>query len=80
MCVPNSEFQLINPTTQVALYSICIDNCSTVQSITWNIYQGRMNLSSNFTQWNLFNQTNFWFFGKDDWFIHRKYFICYFRW
>jgi hypothetical protein len=68
MCVPNLEFQLVNPTTQVALFSVCIGNCTTLQNITWNIYQGTANLSSNFTEWTLFNQTNsyinIWFFGK----------------
>ena len=67
MCVPNLEFQLVNPTTQVALFSICVGNCSTIQNITWNIYYGEINSSSNFTKWTLFNQTtyqNIWFFGK----------------
>jgi hypothetical protein len=67
MCVPNLEFQLLNPTTQVALFSICIGNCTIIQNITWNIYQGSMNSSSNFTQWTLFNQItyqNIWFFGR----------------
>lgn len=69
MCVSNSEFQLINPTTQVALFSACLENCSSEINITWNIYYGIMNSSSNVTQWTLFNQTiqyeNIWFFGKD---------------
>jgi len=67
MCAPNLEFQLLNPTTQVALFSICVGNCTTIQNITWNVYQGSMNSSSNFTQWTLFNQItyqNIWFFGK----------------
>jgi hypothetical protein len=68
MCVPNSEFQLINPTTQVALFALCIGNCTNIQNITWNIYQGSMNSSSNVTKWSSFNQTNLyqniWFFGK----------------
>jgi hypothetical protein len=68
MCIPNIEYQYINPTTQVALFSICTGNCTTVQNVTWNIYQGSMNSTSNICQWTLFNQTNFyqniWFFGK----------------
>jgi hypothetical protein len=68
MCVPNLEFQLVNPTTQVALFSVCVGNCTTLQNIIWNIYQGTANSSSNFTEWTLFNQTNsyinIWFFGK----------------
>ena len=68
MCIPDLEFQLINPTTQVALFSVCLDNCTTIQNITWNIYQGSMNASTNVTKWTLFNQIiqyeNIWFFGK----------------
>jgi hypothetical protein len=69
MCIPNVEYQYINPTTQVALFSICVGNCITVQNITWNIYQGSMNSTSNIVQWTLFNQMNsyqdIWFFGED---------------
>lgn len=68
MCIPNLEFQLVNPTTQVALFAICIGNCITIQNIKWNIYYGSINSSSNFTKWILFNQTNLyqniWFFGE----------------
>jgi len=68
MCIPNMEFQLINPTTQVALFSICLESCSLIESITWNIYQG-LNGSSSIIQWTLYNQTNqyqnIWFFGKN---------------
>ena len=69
LCVPNLEFQLVNPTTQVALFSVCNGNCTALQNITWNIYHGAINASSNFTQWTLFKQTtsrqNIWFFGRD---------------
>jgi len=67
MCVPNLEFQLLNPTTQVALFAMCIGSCINLQSIKWNVYQSSDNSSSNYTQWTLFNETNFyeniWFFG-----------------
>jgi hypothetical protein len=67
MCIPNIEFQLINPTTQVALFAICDENCINIQNIEWNIYQGEMNSSTNITIWTLFDQTNsnesIWFFG-----------------
>ncbi|UJR17142.1 hypothetical protein I4U23_004038 [Adineta vaga] len=67
MCISNVEYQLVNPTTQVALYSFCIENCSTVQNIQWRIYYGQRNASSNVTEWILFNKTNIyaniWFFG-----------------
>ncbi|CAF4054709.1 unnamed protein product [Adineta steineri] len=69
LCIPNLEFQLLNPTTQVALFSICTGNCTIIQNITWNIYYGTMNSSSNYTKWILFNQTssyeNIWFFGMN---------------
>jgi hypothetical protein len=69
MCTPNFEYQFVNPTTQVALFSNCVGNCSTLQNITWNIYYGAIDSSSNITTWTLFNQTtayqDIWFFGKD---------------
>ncbi|CAF0940715.1 unnamed protein product [Adineta steineri] len=70
MCVPNLEFQLLNPTTQVALFTICIGTCTNLESIKWNIYRGSDNsTSSNSTQWALLNQTslyeNIWFFGTN---------------
>ncbi|CAF1124640.1 unnamed protein product [Adineta steineri] len=70
MCVPNLEFQLLNPTTQVALFTVCIGTCTNLQSIKWNIYQGFDNLtSSNSTQWTLFNNTilyeSIWFYGTN---------------
>ncbi len=69
MCIPNMEYQYISPTTQVALFSACLNNCTTVENITWNIYHGSINSSSNITQWTLFNQMNsyrnIWFFGKN---------------
>ncbi|CAF4063852.1 unnamed protein product, partial [Adineta steineri] len=34
LCVPNLEFQFVNPTTQVALFSVCNENCTTIQNIT----------------------------------------------
>ena len=69
LCIPNLEFQLINPTTQVSLFALCTGNCSIRRNITWNIYHGVMNSSGhNLTHWTLFNQMNLyqniWFFGK----------------
>ncbi|CAF0834260.1 unnamed protein product [Adineta steineri] len=69
LCVPNLEYQFVNPTTQVALFAICVGSCMNLQNIKWNIYQGSDNSSSNYTQWTLFNNTvlyeNIWFFGKN---------------
>ncbi len=68
MCVPNLEYQLLNPTTQVALFAVCIGLCTNIQNIRWNIYQGSDNSSSNGTEWILFNgmilYENVWFFGN----------------
>jgi len=63
LCAPNLEYQFVNPTTQVALFSIVTGSYSTIQNITWNVYSGEMNSS----QWTLFNQNpyeNIWFFGR----------------
>ena len=64
MCSPNLEYQLVNPTTQVALFSITTGSYLRIENITWNIYSGEMNSSGNYSQWTLFNRTNNWFFGK----------------
>ena len=68
MCGSSGELQHINPTTQIALFSLCLENCIDLQSIEWNVYQGIYNSSSNTTQWLLFNQMisyeNIWFFGR----------------
>ncbi|CAF1468493.1 unnamed protein product [Adineta ricciae] len=69
LCQPNVEYQFINPTTQMALFSECLQNCTLIENITWNVYYGRKNSSSNFTEWILFNETafyqNIWFFGTN---------------
>ncbi|CAF4292472.1 unnamed protein product, partial [Adineta steineri] len=66
LCVPNLEYQFVNPTTQVALFALCVGTCTNLQNIKWNIYQGSDNSSSNYTQWTLFNNMilyeNIWFF------------------
>lgn len=68
LCETNLQFQYVNPTTQVALVSECAGNCTALQNITWNVYYGTVNASSNYTIWTLFNQTtayqDIWFFGK----------------
>jgi hypothetical protein len=62
------EYQFVNPTTQVALFSVCIGTCPSITNITWNVYSGVMNSSSMMVQWTPFNQMNqyqnIWFFGK----------------
>ncbi|UJR09103.1 hypothetical protein I4U23_013350 [Adineta vaga] len=69
LCSPNLEFQLVNPTTQVALFAFCVGVCENLVDIHWNIYKGDSNSSSNSTQWTLFDQMityeNIWFFGSN---------------
>lgn len=71
MCGSNSEFQLINPTTQTELTSLCIGNCNnlTVNAlITWYVYCGSINLTTDIVLWtpldNMTLYTNVWFFGE----------------
>ena len=69
LCSPNVEFQKVNPTTQIALFSFCVNECPQEKKLIWNIYFGRINSTQNFTKWILFDQmTNFeniWFFGRN---------------
>ncbi|CAF4995112.1 unnamed protein product, partial [Rotaria socialis] len=61
MCaVKFGEFRNLNPTTQLALYSTCGEDCSTIQQIKWLVYQGFINASLNTVEWILFdsNSTN----------------------
>ena len=68
MCSLALEYQLINPTTQVALRSVCIGNCGSLIGITWQIYHGAMNPSNTTVEWTPLNSTNTslesQFFGK----------------
>ena len=68
MCSPNLEYQFVNPTTQIALFSVCIGNCTTLVNITWNIYQGYMDISTNIVNWTQYTYNNSLqddrFFGK----------------
>ena len=70
------EYQLINPTTQVALYGLCYGNCTNIQKIQWNIYSGQINPLTNLTSWILYNQTypigNNYFFGKNIFYLTTK--------
>ena len=76
LCIPNMEYQLINPTTQVALYGLCYGNCTNLQKIQWNIYSGQINPLTNLTSWILYNQTypigNNYFFGKNIFYLTKK--------
>ncbi len=69
MCSPNLEYQYINPSTQVALHSDCVDKCESLKSIHWNIYQGINDSSTGMAHWAPFNcmssSQNLGFFGKN---------------
>ena len=62
------EYELLNPTTQVSLFTVCIGNCTSLLNITWNIYHGVLNSSSKAVQWTRFqpmiSYENVLFFGK----------------
>jgi len=61
------EYQFVNPTTQVALFSFCSGSCPPINNITWVIYSGVMNSSSKTVRWTPFGDMNkyqdIWFFG-----------------
>ncbi|CAM4770288.1 unnamed protein product [Rotaria magnacalcarata] len=64
MCSFNGEYQHINPSTQVALFSVCLDNCTSIKNIKWNIYKGLMNLSTDIVKWTQMNNSqDSFFFG-----------------
>ena len=72
MCRSDAEYQRINPTSQVSLFSSCQEQCDGMLRVRWNVYQGHLvhltNQSSNTVQWQVFNQTDvyeqIWFFGN----------------
>ena len=68
MCSMNLEYQLINPTTQVALFTVCIGACDSLQSINWQIYYGWRNDSNSTVEWTPLNSTDLslesQFFGR----------------
>jgi hypothetical protein len=63
MCHSQSDYQLINPTTQIALSSSCLNNCSSIEHIQWNVYQGLFNSLFNFIEWTPINQDQNLFLG-----------------
>ncbi len=58
MCPLNNQFYYINRNIQLSLFTLCFGDCSSIESISWNIYQGSIN-------WTLFTpMTTSWFYGK----------------
>ncbi|UJR17607.1 hypothetical protein I4U23_004503, partial [Adineta vaga] len=54
MCALNRQFQFINPTTQVALFSLCIGNCTLLERTQWFIYEGIFDESTGKVEWSSF--------------------------
>jgi hypothetical protein len=79
MCVSKNEFQYVNPTTQIALYSECIDNCLLISEIKWSVYYGLINESERFIQWIPFDKIplndDIWFFGNYTYFNNQSFVV-----
>ncbi len=66
MCSPNLDYQYINPSTQVALYSDCVGKCnSPVLKINWKIYEGTNDSLTGVVKWKQFTN-NLYFYGKEN--------------
>ena len=73
MCSFNFEYQFLNLISQLALFPVCINNCSMIMNTTWEIYQGASssNFSSPIVEWTPLNSSfHDYFFGKYFSFIH----------
>jgi hypothetical protein len=68
MCSANLEYQYINPSTQVALFSECVGSCM-IFNIHWKIYQGSNDSSTSIVTWtpfiNINSSHNDHFFGMN---------------
>lgn len=58
MCSFNVEYQLINPSTQVALFSTSLEKCFQSCRISWNIYKRHDGLNGTSTQWKIYSNIN----------------------
>ena len=80
LCAPNLEYQSVNPTTQVALFSLCQPLCTSIINVTWIVYQGTMNASSNIVQWTPYplmdQHQNTWFFGRSSPYLFSYSYLC----
>ena len=63
MCSPLRTLYYVNPNTQLALYSVCMGNCSTVDGVKWNIYRGLLDSTNQTVEWIPFVPTDA--FGKE---------------
>lgn len=73
MCSPDLEYQRINPTTQAALKSDCLQcGDATEMIIEWSVYRGfQSGYPNNDIQWILLNNMSAFddilFYGKNEW-------------
>lgn len=58
MCAYNQEYQLINPSTQVALFSVSDEACLPPCQIEWTTYASSLNFTSGDIAWNVFAASN----------------------
>ena len=62
-CLFHGQFYYINPRIQFSLFSICVGNCSSLETIQWNIYQGVIiNLTVQWTRFSTISSSLF--YGK----------------
>lgn len=52
MCAPGQEFQAINPSTQVALFSECMGACESLESVSWVVYHGMNDSTTGEMRWD----------------------------
>ncbi|CAM2704890.1 unnamed protein product [Rotaria socialis] len=71
MCIPDGEYQLINPTTQALVTSACVSGCENMTNadIQWSVYYGlQTGYPNNDVQWILFTNMssfdNIFFYGR----------------
>ena len=72
MCLPDVEYQRINPTSQALVTSYCVQTCENATNIIiqWNVYRGfESGYPNNDIQWILFTNMdayeNILFYGKN---------------
>jgi hypothetical protein len=72
MCLPDAEYQRINPTTQALVTSYCVQSCDNATDIVieWNVYRGfQPGYPNDDVQWILYPNidayNNILFYGTE---------------
>jgi hypothetical protein len=83
MCLPDVEYQRINPTTQALVTSDCLQTCDSATDIViqWNVYRGfQTGYLNNDVKWVLYSNMsayeNSMFYGKNKSFLFFSNFVC----